>query len=82
MNAITQRVVALVVALTLVGASSASARPRRGGVVVPRVYAPFVYDPFWGPWHPYAYGYPYGIWPYADVRTQVTPKDAEIYVDG
>jgi hypothetical protein len=73
----------LAVGLTLVGGIPASAQPRRGGVVVvPRVYAPFFYDPFWGPWSPYAYGYPYGIRPYADVRTQVTPKDTEVYVDG
>ena len=52
------------------------------------------YDPFWGPFYPYGYRYPYGWyrypdWPYdysstviGDVKTEVTPKQTEIYVDG
>ena len=84
-----QRVVTLTVGLMLVGAVSASAQPRRGAVVVvPRVdvYRPFFYEPFWGPWYPYGYGYGYG-YPYsgraeADIKTEVTPKDTEVYVDG
>jgi PEGA domain len=83
----TQRLVTLTVGLMLVGVGSASAQPsRRAVVVVPRVqvYRPFFYDPFWGPWYPYSYGYayPYTVRPEADIRTEVTPKDAEVYVDG
>jgi hypothetical protein len=46
------------------------------------------FDPFWGPYYPYGYGYPYG-YPYGvydnslgSVKTEVTPKQAEVYVDG
>lgn len=84
MNA-TQRVVTLTVGLMLVGAMSASAVPRRGAVVVvPRVgaYRPFFHDPFWGPWYPYGYTYPYNVRPQANIRTEVTPKDTDVYVDG
>ena len=81
----TQRVVTLTAALMLVGAMAVSAEPRRGAiVVVPRVhvYSPFFYDPFWGPWYSGGYAYPYYVRPEADIRTEVTPKDAEVYVDG
>ena len=43
---------------------------------------------FWRPYHPYPYpyfGYPYYPYPYdytGSARIQVTPKDAEVYVDG
>jgi hypothetical protein len=48
---------------------------------------PYYYNPFWwdsyafqyGPYPPY-YGYRYD--PSADLRTQVTPKNAEVYIDG
>jgi len=54
------------------------------------------YDPFWGPFYygygyPYRYGYPYGYpgWPYdyssnitGNLKTEVTPKQTEVYVDG
>jgi hypothetical protein len=46
---------------------------------------PFFYDPFWSGWHGYQYRpYPrYGYYePSAELRTQVTPRDAEVYVDG
>lgn len=86
MSAIIKRVIALAAGMTLVGAVSASAQPR-GVVVVPRatIVRPFVSDPFWGPW--YGFGYPYYAYPYAvrpdtDIKTHVTPKDAEVYVDG
>jgi len=83
----TQRLITLTVGLMLVGAGSASAQARRGAVVVvPRVqvYRPFVYGPFWGPWYPYSYSYayPYTVRPQADIKTDVMPKDAEVYVDG
>ena len=51
------------------------------------------YDPFWGPYYPYGYAYPYGYGypdsPYAysptdagSVKTEVTPKVTEVFVDG
>lgn len=69
----------------------------RGGVVIGGFYDPFFYNPFVGPfgwgygWGAYPYGGygPYGVYGYgrpADVsgaaRLLVTPKDAEVYVDG
>ncbi|HEY1304104.1 MAG TPA: PEGA domain-containing protein [Vicinamibacterales bacterium] len=85
MSAITNKVIALAAGMTLVGAVSASAQPR-GVVVVPRaaIVRPFVYDPFWGPWYGfgYPYAYPYDVRPETDIKTHVTPKDAEVYVDG
>jgi hypothetical protein len=65
----------------------------RGPVVVvggyyhgPFWYDPFWYDPFWAPWYPY----PYEFYAYdgprynhgAEVRVQVKPKDAQVFVDG
>jgi hypothetical protein len=86
MSALTKRVVIFTVGLTTLGAVSASAMPRHAVVVAPRVVIqrPFLYDPFWGPWGPYTYGYPYpySVYPQASIRTEVTPKDAEVYVDG
>jgi PEGA domain len=81
----TQRVATLTAGLMLVGAVSGSAQPRRAAVVVVpgvQVYRPFLYDPFWGPWYPYGYAYSYNGRPQANIRTEVTPKDAEVYVDG
>ncbi len=74
----------------------ADAQWRRGRVVVvggpfydPFFYDPFLfYDPFFGPWFPYQYPYPpYGYYrrfagPEADLRVMVTPKQAQVYVDG
>ena len=78
--------VVLAAALVLMWASDASAQRRHGRFFGPRafVYHPYVfYDPFWGP-YPYAYGgYPIALsGPRGDVRLQVTPKQAEVYVDG
>ena len=88
MNALTKRVIMFTLGLMLSGAIPAGALTRHV-VVVPRVgvYRPLVYDRYWGPWSPYAYGYPYGYgYPYhsaaADIRTEITPKNAEVYVDG
>ena len=88
MTAITKRVVLFVAALMLAGAVPAGALTRRV-VVVPRagVYRPLSYNRYWGPWYPYSYGYPYGYaYPRygvaADIRTEITPKNAEVYVDG
>ncbi|MDP9322786.1 MAG: PEGA domain-containing protein [Acidobacteriota bacterium] len=52
------------------------------------IYAPYFYDPFW--WGVYDYQFrrypPYGYGGYydasADLRIQVTPKQAEVYIDG
>jgi hypothetical protein len=93
MRTITKRA-SLVLALLLAGSVSAQAQGFHGRViVVPRgpIYAPFFYDPLWGPYYPYA-GYPYDGYPFAaytnaihpttEVKVQVTPKQAEVYVDG
>jgi hypothetical protein len=60
----------------------------RGPVVVVGggYYGGYVYDPFFGPYPFGPYGYPLyyrgGYSDEADVRVLVTPKDAEVYVDG
>jgi hypothetical protein len=83
MRGVTKNTALLATALLLILGGSANAQPWRGrAVVVPRayIYAPF-YDPFWG-YYPYA-RYPYVAGrSYGDVRTQVTPKQAQVYVDG
>ena len=84
MSAAIKRVMVLTVGLMMLGAAAIAA-PRRGAVVVvPRgfVHGPSIHDPFWGPWYPYSYGYPYAVRSGADIRTEVTPKDALVYVDG
>jgi PEGA domain len=64
-------------------------RPYRPAVVVVGGY----YDPFWyDPWYGYGYQYPFGPPPFrypyyaydpgASIRVEVTPKEAEVYVDG
>lgn len=52
-------------------------------------YSPFYYPPFVSPfgWYPYPFGPypPYGLGMYdntVSVRVQVTPREAEVYVDG
>jgi PEGA domain len=57
-----------------------------------RPYYPYYYDPFWfgwgpqyGPYGPYGPYRPYGRYfyePASDLRIQVTPKEAEVYIDG
>jgi hypothetical protein len=46
---------------------------------------PYFYDPFWSGWYGYQYR-PYPRYAYyepsAELRTQVAPRDAEVYVDG
>jgi PEGA domain-containing protein len=88
MASFTKKTTLVLAALVLASSVSAQAQSRRGGrvIVVPRgpVFAPFYYDPFWGPWGPY---YPYGAYgfggrPTADVRVQVVPKQTEVFVDG
>ena len=85
MQTITKRLVSMTGALFLVaGATAADAAPHRGVIIVPRVgiYRPYLYAPYWGPWHPYAYGYPYAVRPDASIRTKVDPNETEIYLDG
>ncbi len=61
-----------------------------GGRVGPVVrlgvfWGPRFYDPFWGPFGFYYPPYPYYYGGYsttADIRVQVEPKNAEVYVDG
>jgi hypothetical protein len=88
MASITKKTTLVLAALVLTWSVSAQAQPLRGGriIVVPRahIYAPFFYDPFWGPWGPY---YPYGAYSFggrstAEVRVQVVPKQTEVFVDG
>ena len=86
MSCVTKKVIIFTVGLTTLGAVAASAGVRHGYVATPRVVVnrPFLYDPFWGPWGPYAYTYPYAYnaYPQSNIRTEVTPKDAAVYVDG
>lgn len=58
-----------------------------GAFYGPYYYSPWFYSPYWG--YPYEYGWGYGYgygwgYPYdaANLKVQVEPKDAEVYVDG
>ena len=81
----------------LASVAPVEAQGRRGGRIPSRpivIYAGGYYRPFFDvyPWYPYPwYPYqspvfpPYGLYGEArgaDVRVQVTPRDAEVYVDG
>jgi hypothetical protein len=55
------------------------------------VGSPYLYDPFFDPWFGYQWGYPFPYPPYggyrfgpadASVRLDVTPRDAQVFVDG
>jgi hypothetical protein len=89
MKAVTKAAVMVVGALLLASSSVAEAQPRRGGRVVigggfGYVRGPFYYglDPFWGQ-YPYLYkAYPYGAGDESNLRVEVTPRQAEVYVDG
>jgi hypothetical protein len=62
----------------------------RGGYAYRPYIYPYYYDPFWFGWYDYQYRPyppygPYGRFVYepgADLRIQVTPRQAEVYVDG
>jgi PEGA domain-containing protein len=86
MSAVTKRVLFFAAGVITLGAVSAGASPRHAVVVAPRVvvHRPLFYDPFWGPWYPgpYAYAYPSGVYAQASIRTEITPKDTQVYVDG
>jgi hypothetical protein len=85
-----------VVAVALVGTAASSEAQGRyhgggGRVVVVRPYyggyygSPFFYaDPWYGfpPYGPYPYPYRYYGYPEASVHVEVTPKNAEVYIDG
>jgi hypothetical protein len=84
MATITKKAMLMGAALVLAGSVSAYAYPVHGRVVVvPRanVIAPF-YDPFWPPYcAPWVYPYAGGR-PASDIRVEVEPKQAEVFVDG
>ena len=87
MATITRKSMLMGAALILAGSVSAHAYPLHGRVVVvpvvPRAHfiAPF-YDPFWPPYYaPWVYPYAGGR-PASDIRVQVEPKQAEVFVDG
>jgi len=75
--------VAAVAAVLLASSIPASAQRLHARVVVgprPFVYTP-LYEPYWGA-RPF-YAYPYAVGSvYGDVRTEITPKQAEVFVDG
>src|SRR5215208_3998701 len=59
-----------------------------GAYSYPRYSYPYFYDPFWWNWsgfypqyRPYA-PYGYGYAPLSELRIQVTPRQAQVYVDG
>jgi hypothetical protein len=82
-----------VATLSLLRPATAEAQFRRGfgrgGIYL---NSGFYYDPFfYDPWFAYGYQYPYPPYPYgyglgfdnsASIRVMVTPKEAEVYVDG
>lgn len=87
---------ALAAAVFVASAATSEAQVRGRGrtsvvVVGGGFYSPYYYDPFFfaDPWYggyqypigPYGYGYRYAA-PDASVRLEVTPKEAEVYVDG
>jgi hypothetical protein len=83
MRAFKERTTLLAMSLILLCSASAYAQVRGARVVfVPHAYyyRPFFYDPWWVP-YPYAI-YPYAVGTHGDVKLQVTPKQAEVYVDG
>jgi PEGA domain len=59
--------------------------PRSRIIVRPGFRDPFFWGfyPYWGWGYPYAYGaYPYDLTSAGNVKTEVTPKQTEVYVDG
>jgi hypothetical protein len=88
-TSITSKVILTGLFIFSLAASTAAAPARRAVVVRPGpVVVRGFHDPFWGPYYPYYYpfGYPYAEFAYgrpeADVRTEVTPKQTEVFVDG
>ena len=92
MKALTKASVLVVGTLLLGSGGVAEAQGRRGGgrIVIGGGLGygygpgPFYYgfDPFWGPYsNPYG-AYPYGAGGQSNLRVEVTPRQAEVYVDG
>lgn len=88
MSAITRKILTVTSAIAILGGVSASAAARQVGVAFTH---PLYHERFWfgphvgGRWYhgaPYAYVYPYGYTDAASIRTDVTPKQAEVFVDG
>jgi len=87
---------ALVVMASTASTSDAQVFRGRRVVVAAPVFVGGYYSPYWlydpwfgygyqGPWGPYPYGYPYPAYrvdPGAAMRIEVTPHDAEVYLDG
>jgi hypothetical protein len=94
MRTVTKRTSLVVLALLLAWSVSPQAQEFHSRAIVrPHVHGgvPYYYDPFWGPYYPWVgdsyMGYPYAVYPYdshptTDVKVKVTPKDADVYVDG
>lgn len=82
--------IASVLVCTAIAADSAYAQarrvrraPLRSAIIVPGYYSPFFYDPWFSPFYgfgPYPYFGAYDV--RGAVRIQVTPSDAEVFVDG
>jgi hypothetical protein len=78
-----------IAAVTALWPTAAAAQRRRGPMRTVVVY-PYDDDPFWFGWYGYQYRPyppygPYGRFAYerkADLRIQVTPRQAEVYLDG
>ncbi len=97
-NAVTRTSLVAALFVFALAASVAAAPQRRvaGRFVGPHgriVIEGGLVDPFWGPYYPYGYAYPYGygyplgiyeppLTPTSDLKTDVTPKQTEVYVDG
>jgi PEGA domain len=83
MSTLMKRTTMAMVVLTLGLSVPAYAQHRGRVIVVPRggFHAPLFYEPYWGPYYRYDYPLYYGA-PVGDVRVEVTPKQAQVYVDG
>lgn len=80
MGTMTRRITLVIGLLlaTLPGTAQARGRPI---IVGPGYHRPFVYDPYW-----WGYPYPYGavaVGPMlSSIRTDVTPHEADVFIDG
>jgi len=85
MKTATKRLTMLAAGMLMLGAASVSAAPRHAVVVVPHIgmHRAWSYDPLWGPWwYPPTYPYAVTIDDDSRLKASVTPKDAELWVDG
>lgn len=81
MKAVMTRSALLAAVILLVSGGSAFAFGARVVVRPGFVYRPYYYSAFWGPAYPFAYVFPSSPHP-SQVELQVTPKQAQVYVDG